>query len=190
MVFHLLLQKGSLLNSNPCSLCVESDYSRYLPTDPKTLPQRSFYKLAATTDESTYRTPKPPISLPLKGCRHSSVDSSVPYHPADPGLSPKYTIYAFIIYCHICHVKWMKINEKGTRFVLLQSLPWNELTWSFITGSGWFKSFQLFDFRSNISMWDNFEDVYCGEDSWLLPPTMAAVSSPFETFKCEIKHLL
>ena len=36
------------------------------------------------------------------GCRHSTVDSSVAFHSAAPGLSPKHTIYALIIYSQIC----------------------------------------------------------------------------------------
>ena len=53
------------------------------------------------------------------GCHHISVDSvSVSaYHPAAPGLSPKHTIYAFIVDGQISTIfvlwKERKINKKG-----------------------------------------------------------------------------
>ena len=48
------------------------------------------------------------------GCRHSTVDSSVAFHSAAPGLSPKHTIYALIIYSQICamFVMWNDGNKQ------------------------------------------------------------------------------
>ena len=50
------------------------------------------------------------ITFNIKNCRLRDA-----FRPAAPGLSPKYTIYAFIIMvnlCYICHVKRTKINKK------------------------------------------------------------------------------
>ena len=51
-----------------------------------------------------------------KNCRQGVPPFLYTYHPAGPGLSPKHTIYAFIIYsqhlCYIFLVKRTKINKK------------------------------------------------------------------------------
>ena len=51
------------------------------------------------------------------GCRHSSVDSSVPTILPPRVWVPSHTIYTFIIHSQICtlycHVKRMKINNRG-----------------------------------------------------------------------------